>query len=75
MTTGDKRWAWYGQVRDAALLLFGMGLLTFEAIVHGIWGRNSDPALVSAAVGCLIGAATGIGGRWAVKRIEEDDKK
>jgi hypothetical protein len=65
----EKRWAWWGQIRDTVALIAGVGLLSTEAIR----GTYNPIAMTFAAV-CLGIVGSGVLGRFLIGRWEEKDK-
>lgn len=69
MPNTQKRWSWWGQIRDAAALVAGLGLLSLEAVR----GTYNPIAMTFAAV-CLGIVGSGVLGRFLVGKWEEQDK-
>lgn len=61
----DKRWSWWGQVRDAAASVAGLALLSVETVR----GTYNPIAMTFAAV-CLGIVGSGVLGRFLVGRWE-----
>ena len=65
----EKRWAWWGQIRDAVALIAGIGLLSTETVR----GTYNPIAMTFAAV-CLGIVGSGVLGRFLIGRWEEKDR-
>lgn len=69
-TAREKRWSWWGQIRDAAATTAGFALLGVEAVR----GTYNPIAMTFAAV-CLGIVGSGVLGRFLIGRWEETEKK
>jgi len=65
----EKRWLWWGQIRDTVALIAGVALLTTETIR----GTYNPIAMTFAAV-CLGIVGSGVLGRFLIGRWEEKDQ-
>jgi len=63
---GEKRWAWWGQIRDVAAAIAGFGLLGTETFR----GTYNLTAMVFAMV-CLGIVSSGVLSRWLVGRWDD----
>ena len=69
-TDPEKRWSWWGQARDTAAAVAGLGILGAETFR----GTYNPIAMTFAAV-CLGIFGSGVLGRFLVGRWEENEKR
>jgi hypothetical protein len=65
----QKRWSWWGQIRDAAATIAGFVLLSVESVR----GTYNPIAMTFAAV-CLGIVGSGVLGRFLVGKWEDQDQ-
>lgn len=66
----EKRWLWWGQIRDAAAAIAGFGLLAIEA-----WRGTYNLTAMVVSLTCLGIVSSGVLSRWLIGRWENGGSK
>lgn len=66
----EKRWQWWGQIRDVLASIAGFALLATES-----YRGTYNPLAMLVALVCLGIVSSGVLSRWLIGRWENGDKK